>query len=157
MAKPLSRLLSPQRIKANAKHAQNAAYNAAQVAAQQAPPTPIATAAPQPAPAPTPMDPGIQDTINQFPAQSNPASAWNPAPVQPTTRPTQSIFGAAGEPRPSANNQGQFRHAPGIYRNTPPPQQNSVQRPTFSRGGQPTSLWGGAGSMGPQNQQWRKR
>lgn len=38
MAKTLSRLISPQRAKTNAKHAQNAAYNQAQIAAQSGQP-----------------------------------------------------------------------------------------------------------------------
>jgi hypothetical protein len=40
MAKGVSRLISPQRAKTNAKHAQNAAYNQAQIAAQSGQPLP---------------------------------------------------------------------------------------------------------------------
>lgn len=48
MAKALSKLISPQRAKTNAKHAQNAAYNQAQIAAQSGQPMPAMAQGMQP-------------------------------------------------------------------------------------------------------------
>lgn len=192
MAKPLSRLLSPQRIKTNAKHAQNAAYNAAQVAAQSGQALPAQVQGTQPfnrrqmtdlkhqqnarynqdvmagnivPPTPTPAQnngAALGTAMGQPAPVEQPVNnntAWQPSQGQnigqAVGQATQSMFGAAGQPRPqpSANNGGQYRVSPGVYRNRPP-QQNAIQRPTF---GGASNLWSGAGSMGPQNQQWRKR